>query len=71
MWNVDGIGSIVFPTVSTVILFFVTVNVVRYLVGELNINVRDKKIHKWQPIDRTTRVMNTIYSTTVKKNNEI
>ena len=55
MWA-DGFYGCFLPTVSTMIIFVVTINVVRFLIGEFNVHVRDSKKHNWQIIKRTSRV---------------
>lgn len=55
MWA-DGFYGCLLPTVSTVIVFVVTLNVVRFLIGEYNVHIRYSKTHNWQNINRTSRV---------------
>ncbi|KAL7288695.1 hypothetical protein TKK_0017420 [Trichogramma kaykai] len=54
MWS-EGIYGCLLPTVSTMIIFVVTVNVVKFLIGEYNVHIRDRKKHNWQLIKRTSR----------------
>jgi hypothetical protein len=61
MWA-EGLYGCLFPTVSTMIIFVVSVNVIRFLIGEFNIHIKDSKKHNWQVIKRTSRVNYTLYS---------
>ncbi|XP_058800451.1 diacylglycerol kinase epsilon isoform X2 [Phymastichus coffea] len=54
MWT-DGFYGCFLPTVSTMIIFVVTINVVKFLIGEFNVHVRDNRRHNWQNIKRSSR----------------
>ncbi|KAJ8681555.1 hypothetical protein QAD02_017347 [Eretmocerus hayati] len=54
MWT-EGLYTCVLPTISTMIIFVVTINVVKFLIGEFNVHIRDRKKHNWQVIRRTSR----------------
>ncbi|XP_011501792.1 PREDICTED: diacylglycerol kinase epsilon [Ceratosolen solmsi marchali] len=54
MWA-DGLYGCFFPTLSTILIFVVSVNVIRFLIGEFNIHIRDNKKHNWQIIKHTSR----------------
>ncbi|XP_014213922.1 diacylglycerol kinase epsilon [Copidosoma floridanum] len=54
MWTESIYGCIV-PTVSTMVIFVVTFNVVRFLIGEFKVHITDSKKHNWQVIKTSSR----------------
>ncbi|XP_011305118.1 diacylglycerol kinase epsilon isoform X1 [Fopius arisanus] len=52
MWE-NGLGTVLIPTVSTMIIYVITLNLVRYLMKDSHIPIRDvSKNHNWKNIDR-------------------
>ena len=57
MWEIE-IGTLIVPTVSTVILFIFTVNFFKYFMVEQHIQIQDmSKHHNWKVINKTSRVI--------------
>ncbi|XP_046428712.1 diacylglycerol kinase epsilon isoform X1 [Neodiprion fabricii] len=55
MWEGE-LSDVILPTVSTMIIFVMTINIVRYLMAEPHIHIRDAtKSHSWKPIKRISR----------------
>lgn len=58
----EGFTTIVLPTLSTMILFIITLNLFRYLVGKPCIHIRDvTKEHNWKSITRENKVCIYVY----------
>ncbi|XP_014298896.1 diacylglycerol kinase epsilon isoform X2 [Microplitis demolitor] len=50
MWD-SGLCNVIIPTVSTMIIYVLTVNLVRYLMRDNHLSIRDvSKKHNWTPI---------------------
>lgn len=55
MWDVD-IGTIIVPTISTMLLFVFTIKFFKYFIGEQHIQIQDSKHHNWKIIKKTSKV---------------
>lgn len=56
MWD-NGLCTIIIPTVSTVLLYVITMNVVKYFMKDSHIPIRDvSKQHNWTSIKGDSKV---------------
>lgn len=57
MWE-TGFGTVILPTVSTLVVFVITINLIKYFMGDSHLQLRDvSEEHNWTTIAGNNKVV--------------